>query len=175
MSSIVTINHFFKLFLLKNKPEQLPYSKITWWLLFTAANSLFFFFNGTLPHANILFLVFLLQNITFLATVYYFLKRYNIANRFVQTSANFLGLSIVNNILLKVLLTYTKSNLLICMFFSWVIMLKIYIIQHSFEIPRARAFLLLGIFLITPALAATMIAPLLPQEIVAGLVSSKGL
>lgn len=154
------ISHFTKLMFFKNKPQDLPYSKLTWIILLVAPALVFLFLNQP-ETRKFLFSVYCIQNFAFLLTLYYVLKIQKKENRFIQVSCNFLGISLFNILILKAIVNFThNNNLLICLFFSWIIMLKMYVVEHSFNVSKMKAFLLLLAFVIIPSLVVISVMPL---------------
>lgn len=171
MTIITPLSHFSKLIFFKNKPEDLPYSIVTWVALLIIPVAVLFIFNQP-ETRKFLLSAYCVQTSAFLLTLYFILKIQNKANRFIQTSCNFLGISLFNILILKFIVLFSKSNFLVCLFFSWIILLKIYVIEHAFNVSKLKAILYLMIFVIIPSMAVISVMPLfadyLPTNISSG-------
>lgn len=137
----IVIRHFGHLFLFRRKPQDLPYStKILTWLVLGSFAAVWL--NQNLPNINNLkLIVFGLQDILFLASLYVFLMLFKLPNRFIQTACNFTGLSIVHQLINTVVTLETPFLYLPIV--AWILVLKIYITQHAFNSNRIKAFLIL--------------------------------
>lgn len=152
--------HFYRLITLKNKPQDLPYSISNWGILLILSTLAFFWINKDSESISGLLLIFNIQNIAFLMTLYYSLKFFGKANRFIQTSSNFFGITIINCLALKFLTFLTLNKIILCLFFGWLIMLKLHIIEHTFDISKNKALLFLLLFFIIPTIAVMFIMPI---------------
>lgn len=67
------------------------------------------------------------------------LKRDNKGNRFVQVATNFIGVSLIECLLSPILSKFVLSFYLLCAFKSWLLVIKLHVTRHAFNINQLRA------------------------------------
>lgn len=164
MSTITTISHFSKLIFFKRKPEDLPYSRTTLIMLLVGSILTIYILNGNSKWFKLLITHHIIQTVAFLSTIYYFLKKRGIENRFVQASCNILGLGIINKILLTFVISAINSQFVFCLFFAWILLIYGYIIQHTFEVSKGRSFFLLAVFFLIAGIIVSALGPIFSSD-----------
>lgn len=152
-----TINHFFRLLLLKSKPQDLQYSIIAFACLLGAL-FLLIMINinflvtsvGTTAAATtaperihdlktLFTAAIIIHESIFLAILHFTLKRASKTNRFIQVATNFIGIDLIEY-LITMLLTQAAFGLLaICALKAWLLVIKFHITLHAFNVSRMRA------------------------------------
>ena len=163
------ISHFLGLLLLKRKPQELQYSKKTFFLfiiLIILVSYINILVLGIkIPNIKVfMFLSILINNFSFFLILYLFLLKNGFKNRFIQTSSNFLGIEIINCIffLLFILINNNIYNEYMPFFLSlvialWFLLVRINIIRHSFNYGILTSLIvLLSFFFISLIMSMTL-------------------
>lgn len=144
MRPLGVFQHFFRLVVLKNRPQDLEYSFA---LLLTFASVLVLQVAGmnfSLPgnikanHWMVVMLV-VLHECFFLYVLNYFLKKEKKENRFVQVASNFLGLDLIERLLLLPFIQGISNVFLLCCVQSWILLIRLHITRYAFEVSYGRA------------------------------------
>lgn len=139
------ITHFLGLLFLRRKPQELEYSRKTFFL-FSSLIFLISYINILvlgikIPNIKIfMFLSILINNFSFFLILYLFLLKNGFQNRFIQTSSNLLGIEIIN-CLFFLLFIFINNNiyneympfLLSLIIAIWFLLVRVNIIRHSFN------------------------------------------
>ena len=151
-------SHFLGILFFKKKPQELEYSKSTFFTfiglitLVSYANILILGIN--IPNIKIfMFLSILVNNCTFFLILYAFLLKNGIRNRFVQISTNLLGIEIINCLFFlsfifinnKIYNDYIPF-LLSLLISTWLFVVRINIIRYSFNYGIIFSLILLLLF-----------------------------
>jgi hypothetical protein len=112
----------------------------------------------------LLFISYCAETAISLAALYYALKFFRKSARFIQASSNLLGVSLLNTLLLPSISASYK--LIVCLYAGWIIMLKLHILEHSFNISKYRAIFLLlamiGVQLLTITVLVKVLMVFMP-------------
>lgn len=164
---IQVLNHFSKLVLFRNRPQDLPYSVGLFGSLFVLSLLTFYLLSQDNPYQAFAFSLVTLDKTLFLLVLYFALKTYGLVKRFTQTATNLVGVGFISMLILYPFAQTVKSPLLLCLILAWFIMLKVHILQHAFNTTRLRAVLIfLSISLIsflTLLVVMQLASPLLPD------------
>ena len=160
MNATIALNHFSKLIFFKSKPENIPYSIPTWCWLFSVCLAIDIYKLSFVLGYELSTYINTIKLVSFVFLLNWFLQRSNKSNRFIQTCSNILGVNIIGSILLLSIPAPAQYNqTLIVMVISWIFMIKLYIIRHSFEVERLKPILMtIAINVIPTILAITSIS-----------------
>ncbi len=130
-------DHFSRLLVLKNKPQDLFYSIHVFYalaLLLILLTSLLirYTFPQKIPPSAVVNTLILFKEVFFHIILFLFLKYIKKSNRFIQASCNFMGLTLIECFLSLILVLFSFSILFICPFLAWLLIVKFYITRFLF-------------------------------------------